>query len=287
MPIAIEPSSRQTLLEEQWTEFLALPQSRLARWLGPAEDFSSFESWIDVQNGKSATDIIVLLDAPFEDPGTYGHELSKSFQQRYAHTKSLFTARQLRTDWICPLETTQQAGHRAFAWTCVSFLRHHAPALQRLTVSFHPKSVAVPDAFEEWLIQLVSGNIPESIRFMVFDVASTPTLSRLASMEGDKVRTLPLPHSFENESLPDSDREAAEALLGHHLAALSNHAAEKDLESADREASSGAGHLQKEPLASLGDFGADASGCRLPDGRSDRFSVGGVRPRNSCCGGCP
>ena len=228
------PSSTKSPFDEKWTEFLAAPDARLARWLGPADGSLAIESWIDAQNNTSITDVFVQLDAPFADPNTFGQSLSKNFQERYAFLKDSFAARQLRTDWICPAAVNDEVGHRAIAWTCVSFIRHHAPALERLTVYLAPTSTTDPASLEKWLFQLISGNIPETIRFMVYDAAESPKLARLASADDTKVLTLSLPLTASDAS--GDDPAAAESLVGRHLGAMSSHAATKDLASVDREA---------------------------------------------------
>jgi hypothetical protein len=160
--------------------------------------------------------------------------LSNDFKDRYSFAKDLLQARGLRTDWACPESNGQENTHRTIARTCVSFVRHHAPSLERLTIFLSPNSIADDRTYERWLAQLIAGNIPESIRFATYDADEHPRLSRIREAENSKVVCLKYEEVM--TSTGEGDPAEVESEVGRHLAAMSSFAGQKDLASVDREA---------------------------------------------------
>ncbi|MBX9655604.1 hypothetical protein K2Y11_18465 [bacterium] len=223
-----------SVLDEGWERFLKSPEARLAIWTGNAEGSFAVENSIQEFNNRSTTDLILLLTAPFADSASFGKALSEDIQARYSFAKGLLESRGLRTDWTCTESDDNENPHRTLARTCVNFVRHHGPALERLMLFLTPSAIADERSYEKWLAQLIAGNIPESIRFATYEADERPRLARIREANNSKVLCL----NFETAKgqCAESDPAQVESQVGRHIAAMSSYAAQKDLGSVDREA---------------------------------------------------
>lgn len=243
------PTDSSTV-DEGWERFLKSPEARLAIWTGTAEGSIAVESGIQEFNNRSTSDLILLLTTPFTDSESYGKALSANIQERYSFAKGTLDARGLRTDWNSPESDSQENSHRTLARTCISFVRHHGPVLERLVLYLSPSEISDERSYEKWLAQLMAGNIPQSIRFATYEADEHPRLTRVREAAHPKV--ICLKHESANGPSSDFDPAEVESQIGRHMAAMSSYAAQKDLDSVDREAKQAIGLCKRHECPHLG-----------------------------------
>lgn len=176
-----------------WEQFTARNELKLFRFLVDEDNNNLVEAFISYhqEEGSGLADLFLRFDDDFQLPGNYGNILSKSLTETYQDPEfqELLNEGGSTSPWEPPTLRRQETNFVNFVSTLRSLQEHHGPDMDNLVIILTPKSVADPDVWENWLLNLVRITVPSQIRYVVIDSHKQPTLDRMADELNNQVFT--------------------------------------------------------------------------------------------------
>ncbi len=177
-------------LTDIWNEFAQNSETLGLRWLLAADEARMIDLFLEMQNEEISDipDLFIRFEAPFENPVHYGFILRQALCDQYEESQEDMDQEGLATDWTCPLP--QPGDLSTFINSCRSFGEHYSELMENLVVVLTPEKVADVRAWEQWLLDLVTAELPPNLKIMVVDSLDSPALERLAQEAPDLVQSV-------------------------------------------------------------------------------------------------
>lgn len=161
---------RLARIHELWSEHADDPATRLIEWVGPADDLRMVELYFELQNedGGQVPDLILRFDTPFESVKTFGDALAKALREEYERSSEGLAEDNLSV-WapVVQLDPATSRPHDTLIVTLESFCDQFGAMFQRLALVLTPDAVSDIAAFQDWLVQAVSGPLPAPVVFVL------------------------------------------------------------------------------------------------------------------------
>lgn len=178
-------AERADELHDQWTAFALLPDARILRWIITAEEWPMLEAFLSRESDDRAgetPDLFLRFSESFVDLTSYGSALLASLERQFDESLPELADDGLDTAWRPPTQPPGTHSLLALLDACTSFQAHYSDLVERLVLVLTPVEVNDYVAWQRWL-QAAAERLPEPVRIMVPDSASTPTLGWLAEAE--------------------------------------------------------------------------------------------------------
>jgi len=228
-------------LTDIWNEFAQKPEVNTLRWLIVPDEARMIDLFLEVQNEETSDipDLFIRFEKPFHDPLQYGFSLRDELNAKYEEIREAIGQEGLAADWTCP--PPKSGDIRTFIECCGSFCEYYAGLMEFLVVVLAPGDVAEVAAWEQWLLNIVSAELPPQMKIMVIDTVDAPALERLAEEAPDRVESVPpeldMPGAME-ELVRDAPGNGPGFTFRRMFVTLTNAAAAGDLKKSQRAADS-------------------------------------------------
>ncbi|MCP4171490.1 MAG: hypothetical protein GY758_12030 [Fuerstiella sp.] len=223
-------------LAELWTEFAENDDARLLRWLPDHDSLRMIDLFVELQNEEVSEipDLFVRFSDPFSEGPDYSSTLVRSLAEKYDEIQQDIAEEGIPAEWQPP--TSDVFTTEKVVETFTSFQQAYASIMEHFVAVLVPEnSHQLGGSWHAWLSELLSLEIPPSVRFMVIDDAESPVLTELAEQNPERVLSiapeLDMPGAYEQIAA-----EAPGSGPGHDFrqlyVKLNNAAGKGDLESA-------------------------------------------------------
>jgi hypothetical protein len=177
-------------LTDIWNEFSQESEAIMLRWLLVPDEARMIDLFLEMQNEELSDipDLFIRFQEPFENPTKYGFELREALCRKFDEIREGIGEEGLLKDWICPLP--QPGDIPTFINCCHSFGEYYVELMDNLVIVLAPEKIADIRSWEQWLIHLVSADLPPGLKVMVLDSLNSPKLEGLADGTGDRVKSI-------------------------------------------------------------------------------------------------
>lgn len=226
-------------LTDIWNEFAQSPDVKALRWLLAADEARMIDLFLEMQNEEISDipDLFIRFESPFENPTHYGFILRQALCDQYDESLEEIGQEGLATDWTCPLP--QPGDIQTFINCCRSFGEHYSQLMENLVVVLTPEKVTDVSHWEQWLLNLITTELPPNLKIMVVDSINSPALDRLAQDAQNLVQSvapaLDMPGAME-ELVRDVPGHGPGHTFRRLFVALTNAAAAGDLKKSQKNA---------------------------------------------------
>lgn len=183
---------RLDIIEEEWFAFTDDAGARLGRWRLDRDGIQLVEVFLETQTleGTAVPDFFLRLSVPFEDPRRHGLDVREAFVGEIEAAADEMREADVDPDWPVPAVDPGGDDIGQLLRCLHAFQRHYAELVERVVVVLMVDEIADADAWARWLDRLLRWELPETLRFMVFDPAEAPLLDELSEGHPDALRTL-------------------------------------------------------------------------------------------------
>lgn len=236
-------------LTDIWNEFAQEPEAKVLRWLIAPDEARMIDLFLEMQNEEISDipDLFIRFEEPFENPTQYGFVLRESLCAQYEEIREGISQEGILENWTCP--PPQPGDIPTLINCCKSFREYYDALMEFMVVVLTPSKVMDVSEWEQWLMNLVSADLPPTLKVMVVDSLDSPALERLAETAGDRLKSvapaLNMPGAME-ELVRDVPGHSPGHTFRRLFVALTNAAGAGDLKKSQKVADSALAIATKE-----------------------------------------